>query len=369
MPARVRSVALLAQSTGARPYTCGRLNALLRRPGLRRFRAAVAYARWDGVGLISRRLESFLHAGGEFQSIYGVANGITTPDSLLYSLYLQQLYPSGHTYAGGIEDAYANATFHPKFFEFEYAAHTVAIVGSANLTGAGMSRNTEMGFEIDFPKGHPLQAQLDAAWSTMRAASKAVDLPLIRHSKDAGGLGSENRKSETRSDKADKPRISTGVATSPKPLFNKVLGLENTPKKTRILAQLDTLSQRPKHLYLEVLSYETGAQSADHQGYQIQLPAATLGAYFGVGDQQKTKVTLRFPGDNLTVHLTHFQNKTHRVRLRPLRDAPRPAIVRFARAGKDAYDCTILHGKRYEAALAKKCTQQTRKGARRWGIE
>ena len=129
------------------------------------------------------------------------------------------------------------------------------------------------------------------------------------------------------------------------------------------------MTQRPERLYLEVLSYETGAQSAAHQGYQIQLPTATLGAYFGVGDQQKTQVTLRFPNDTLKVHLTHFENKTHRIRLRPLRDVPRPAIVRFDRAGQDTYNCTILIGKRYETALTKKCTHQTRQGARRWGLE
>ena len=169
-------------------------------------------------------------------------------------------------------------------------------------------------------------------------------------------------KSETRSDKANKPFISTGVAASPKPLFNKVLGLDNTPKKTRILAQLDTLTQRPKHLYLEVLSYETGAQSAAHRGYQIQLPAATLGAYFGVGDQHKTKVTLRFPKDTLTVHLTHFENKTHRVRLRPLRDVPRPAIVKFERAGEDTYDCTVLTGETLQHHLSEEVHAPNQKG-------
>ena len=66
MPVTVRSIDLLAQSTGVRPYTFRRLNALLRRTRLQRFRAAVAYARWDGIGLISHQLESFLDAGGEF---------------------------------------------------------------------------------------------------------------------------------------------------------------------------------------------------------------------------------------------------------------------------------------------------------------
>ena len=345
-----------------------RLNALLRSPGLQRFRAAVAYARWDGIGLIAPRLEYFLQAGGEFQSIYGVANGVTTPDSLLYNLYLQQLFPH-HTYAGAMEDAYANATFHPKFFEFKFNDKTIAIAGSANLTGAGMSRNTEIGLELEIPAGHALGKRMDEAWSSMCAASKVVTLPLIRASKLQDDLGSETRQSETSSDKANKPRLTTGVTASPKPLFAKVLGLDKPAKKARILAQLDALTDRPKRLFLEILAYETGAQSAGHQGYQVQLPTATLGAFFGIGDQQSTQVTFRFPNETVRVHLTHFKNKTHRVRLRPVRDVPRPAIVRFERIGQDEYDCRVLTGKRFQDALAKKCTHRTRKGARRWGFE
>ena len=163
-----------------------------------------------------------MNAGGELQTIYGVANGVTTPDSLLYTLYLQQMY-SRHTYAGAIEDEYANATFHPKFFEFKFVHKTIAIVGSANLTGAGMSRNTEIGIEVDIPDGHPLATRMDAVWSSMRAASEVVTLPLIRASKHEGELGSENQKSETRSDKANKPWMTTPVAAINGPRFEEAV--------------------------------------------------------------------------------------------------------------------------------------------------
>ena len=251
------SVSILAQLSGAKPFMFERMNALLDKEGLERFRAAVAYARWDGIGLIAPHIETFLKRGGEFQTIYGVANGVTTPDSLLYNLYLQEIFTS-HTYAGAIEDQYVNATFHTKFFEFKFADKIIFIVGSANLTGAGMSRNTEMGAEVKIRVGSPLSKQTDDVWKSLRAASQKVTLALIRSSKDDGELGSEHQKNETHSNKGDKPRLRTGVKASPKPLFSKVLDLRQPTKKSKILAKLDTLTVQPQILHLQILTYETG---------------------------------------------------------------------------------------------------------------
>jgi len=96
---------VLLQLTGEKDHLYERLNQLLNRADLLRVRMAVAYARWDGIGLVAENLETFLADGGEFQCIYGVNNGVTTPDSFLYSLYLKELY-GGHSYAGAVEDAY-----------------------------------------------------------------------------------------------------------------------------------------------------------------------------------------------------------------------------------------------------------------------
>jgi len=362
------SVSVLGQSPSGPPYLFERINTLLRLPGLQRFRAAVAYARWDGIGLIASQIEILLKVGAEFQAIYGIANGVTTPDSLLYSLYLQELYPT-HTYAGTVEDAFVNSTFHPKFFEFTYPDKAIAVVGSANLTGGGLSRNTELDVEIECRRGDKFEKELDAAWNRVRAASKKTTLELIRKLKAQSELGSEQRDNETPSTKSDKPRLVTGAKVSPKPLFAKVFDLALTAKKAKILANLDPITVRPDKLYLQILAGETGAPAAGGIGYQIQLPVATLATFFGVSPAQTKQASFHFGSDVITVHLTHFKNHTHRVRLRPLRDVKRPAIVIFRRTAADEYDCSVVPPKDYAKVLASRCTEQTRGGARKWGVE
>jgi HKD family nuclease len=368
MSKQAASVSLLGQSPSGAPYLFQRINALLNMPGLKRFRAAVAYARWDGLGLIAQNIEPVLKAGAEFQTIYGIANGVTTPDSLLYSLYLQELY-STHTYAGAVEDQYANSIFHPKYFEFTFVDKLIAIIGSANLTGAGLSRNTEIEIEVESKRGHQLEKDLDAAWVSIRAASQKVTLDLIRTLKANSELGSEQQEDENPTGKTSKPRLTTGIKASPKPLFAKVLDLAAPAKKAKILSNLDPLTTRPAKLYLQILAGETGAQASGGVGYQIQLPVATLATFFGVGPAQTKQASFRFGNEIITVHLTHFKNNTHRVRLRPLRDVKRPAIVVFRRIGPDAYNCTVVPGKDYSKILGAKCGEQTRAGARRWGLE
>jgi hypothetical protein len=358
-------VSLLSQAPGGSVYLFERINRLLRAPGLKRFRAAVAYARWDGLGLIAPHIEELLKSGGEFQTMYGVGNGVTTPDSLLYNLYLQDLY-SMHTYAGAVEDEYSNATFHPKFFEFKFLDRTVAILGSANLTGGGLTRNTELGFEVESGRATQIESDLDQVWNSMRAGAREVSLELIRKL----SLGSEHDHTEGLSGKSGKPALKTGVKVSPKPLFAKVLELPAPAKKARILAKLDPLTDKPDRLYLQILAGETGGHhGGSDPGYQIQLPVATLAAFFAVGANQNKRASFRFGAETITVHLTHFANKTHRVRLRPLRDVHRPAIVVFERVKTDQYRCSIVPRKDYRRTLREKCPEQTRAGARRWGLE
>jgi HKD family nuclease len=239
-------VTLLEQVPKGPNYLYKRIGDLLKTSGLVRFRAAVAYARWEGIGLISSRIEDFLKGGGEFQSIYGVANGVTTPDSLLYGLYLQELYNT-HTYAGAIEDKYANSIFHPKFFEFRFPKTSICIVGSANLTGGGLVRNTELGVEVESVRGDPFEQQTEAAWKSMRAGSEKLSLGLIRDLQKKSELASERDKGEVQAD-VSKPRLASVAKAGPKPLFAKVLELAEPSKRSKIFAKMDTLSVRPTKL-------------------------------------------------------------------------------------------------------------------------
>lgn len=356
------------QISGEQVYLADRLNGLIAAQGLERFRAAVSYVRWSGLGLIANNIEQFLKVGGKFHTIYGVGNGITTPDSLLYSLYLKEQY-APQIYAGAIEDKYQNAAFHPKFFEFQFKTKIVALVGSANLTGGGMLTNTEMALQVEVPRNHALEKQLDQAWNDMLAQSQVVTLPRIRKLKQDAELGSELDRENPNPKTAAKSFIPPPKKPAPKPLYLKVLNAPKKAAKEKFLPKLDALTQKPVKLYLQILKYETGGQKpGGTAGYQIQLPVATLTAFFGVAPNQTQEVSFRFGAETINVHLTHFGNNTHRVRLKPLRDIKRPAIVVFERKAHNDYDCTVVPAGQYAKVLAQKCVEQTRTGARKWGL-
>jgi hypothetical protein len=99
------------------------------------------------------------------------------------------------------------------------------------------------------------------------------------------------------------------------------------------------------------------------------LPAATLATYFGIAPAEERMATFHFGGEAITTPFTHFYNNTHRVRLKPILDADRPAVLTFERIGKDEYRCELTSAKTYPSVLNAKCKEQTRAGARRWGLE
>jgi HKD family nuclease len=367
MPAPILSVSPIFQMTGGDAQLSDRLNRLLGEADLKRFRVAVSYVRWSGLGLLALELEKFLQHGGELQTIYGVANGITSPDSLLYSLYLQKIYRN-HSYAGTIEDAYQNATFHPKFFEFQFGQRTVAIIGSGNLTAGGLVNNIELAYQVEFPNGHKEgRSGLDEAWDAFASLAQPLTLTKIRELKQANTSGSELDPDEA-GPSSDKPFIKHTKVTAKKPLFLKILNVKQPAIRHALLADSDALTEKPKRLYLQILEYETGAQQTGGAGYQVQLPVATLAAFFGVAPDQTQKASFHFGSEVIEVSLTHFGNKTHRVRLKPIQNIPRPAIVIFERLSKNAYKCSIVPPKKYAATLVAKCTEQTRAGARMWGL-
>lgn len=364
--ANVNPTIPIVQLTGGKVHLARALNELLEMPGLQRFRVAVSYARWSGLGLLANSLEAFLKAGGEFQSIYGVANGITSPDILLYSLYLQKLHQT-HSYAGMIEDIYQNAIYHPKIFEFTFPKKTVVVVGSNNLTRGGLVNNIEMALRAEFASSDTAVSSLDDAWEKFTSSALTVTFERIRLLKGQKKLGSELDIEPGDAASTSKPFINSAVKAARRPLFLKILNIKNTNKKNALIANLDVITEKPRKLYLQILKYETGG-AGGNAGYQVQLPVATLSAFFGVAPNEKQDVTFRFGSDVVEVSLTHFRNRTHRVRLKPIQNIPRPAVVVFERKAEHKYDCAIVPKKQYSAVLSSKCNQQTRAGARRWGV-
>jgi HKD family nuclease len=356
---------LLDQFSGKSETFRERLFELLNHSGLERVRFAVAFARWDGIGLLSEPLERFLGRGGRFESIYGGGNRITTSDAFYYGLLLEKLFP-GRTYSGFVEDKYANAMFHPKYFEFRFKSNTVVIVGSANLTGGGLQRNSEVGLEVTLPRGFVGEDGLAKYWKEIRAQARTTTQAEIERLSSLGG--GQERASESNNANG-KPFLASGTKAAPKPLFAKVLALPSVhkKKKEKLLGQMSELSEKPKHLYLQIMERETGGHKGK-SGSAVQLPVATLGAYFGVGRAQKKVVTFAFPNETIRANIIHNSNHTHQVRLNPIFSVKRPAIIHFTRIGNDQFKARFVPGAKYAKVMAEKCTEQSRKKSRRWGL-
>lgn len=358
---------LINQGTNGEETTRNRLIKLFEDPALERVRFAVAYARWEGIGLLSLSIEAFIARGGRFESIYGAANGVTTPDALYYGILLNSLHP-GRTYAGFVEDEYANATFHPKYYEFRSASEFRVIVGSSNLTGGGFQRNSEASLEVGFSRGGADEKALNTYWHTIRKKAKIVSLDHVLRISKSLGAASEDR-GLAKLNNSGKPYLPVSTKPQPRPLFEKIMGLSkpSQQKKDKLLSEFSAISDRPKHLYIEILARETGGQHGK-SGSAVQLPVATLGAYFGVARSEERAIRLVFPTGPLDTNITHFSNNTHQVRIQPILAIDRPAVLHLTREKTDIYKANFVPPEDYKKVLDTKCTNQSRKNSRRWGF-
>jgi hypothetical protein len=303
-------------------------------------------------------LEAFLQRSGEVQTVFGVNNGVTTPDALLYLWSLSEQY--GERISSSIIDwSYSNSVFHPKVFHFSGDQDERLIVGSNNLTLGGLLANHEVFFDVNVTAASDTAQQAAAIWDYCTSLGEPLSLDRIKSLAVSHKLSKESRNS-----RRDLPAFEIPDAPRRKPLFKRLLGIPQRGKRNSILKNLDKLSRRPRRLFLQILGQETGG------GDQIQLPVYTLSTFFGVGSEEERAVHFEF--ENWVardVNLTHFGNNTHRIRLRPVLEVPRPAIIEFTRMGSDRYACRIIPQRDYTRTLAAKCDQQTREGSRRWGLE
>lgn len=106
---------------------------------------AVAWVRASGIAHLEPSLITFLKDGKELNVVVGVDFDNTTKEGLEKLLSLQQ-YGVVSIY---IHHNEAATIFHPKLYLFRNATHAKLIVGSNNITEAGLFQNTEAGLELD----------------------------------------------------------------------------------------------------------------------------------------------------------------------------------------------------------------------------
>lgn len=113
---------------------------------------AVAWVRRSGTRHVASPFSKFLKSGGFAQVTVGVDIENTSHEGLSDLLALQG-EGSIETY---IHHNEAEVVFHPKVYLLRNDAEARLIVGSNNLTEAGLFMNTEAGLQIDAPLADPV---------------------------------------------------------------------------------------------------------------------------------------------------------------------------------------------------------------------
>lgn len=127
---------------------------------------AVAYVRKAGVGLIEREVRALHRRGGSLRVLTTFDFGLTQP------VALEALFEEG----AEVKIAhFADRAYHPKVYLGRGADGARALVGSANLTAAGLVRNVEGGVEASGSEAATIH---DEAWPALKELwTAAPDCP------------------------------------------------------------------------------------------------------------------------------------------------------------------------------------------------
>lgn len=140
---------------------------------------AVAWVRESGIRHVEEVLRDFLTAGKQVRIISGIAMRHTSYEGLSRLLNLAE-HGDIKTFVYHNE---SGAIFHPKLYLFRSANSARLIVGSNNLTAAGLYSNVEAGLSIDIASDDPrFLSAYDAfcSWQdTSTGLSKELDKKLL----------------------------------------------------------------------------------------------------------------------------------------------------------------------------------------------
>ena len=145
-----------------------------------RIEVAVAWVRQSGTRHIKQALKKFLSCGGIARFTVGIDIENTSKEGLDDLLELQDI--------GDCESyIYHNeaiATFHPKVYLLQNETRTRLIVGSNNITEAGLYVNTEAGLQLETSSDDPIVVEVRETLASWRDPSsgfvKRLDGTLLR---------------------------------------------------------------------------------------------------------------------------------------------------------------------------------------------
>lgn len=152
---------------------------------------AVAWVRESGLRHLRNSLESFLRRGGNLRFVVGVDLDNTSKEGLAALLSLESI-GAASTYINHNE---AGAVFHPKLYLFRNDEAAKLIVGSNNITEAGLFRNTEAGLQVECKPNDTLVndvlGAIDSWCDTATALARRLDGNLLIDLESSGYVRSE----------------------------------------------------------------------------------------------------------------------------------------------------------------------------------
>jgi hypothetical protein len=181
-----------------------------------RIEIAVAWVRRSGTRHLEQSFQKFLNRGGFAQVTVGVDIENTSAEGLQDLLAMKT---DGNIETHVHHNEADNTTFHPKVYLFHNDADARLIVGSNNLTGAGLYVNTEAGLQLDAPFDDPLIRDARTALASWRdpetGLAKRLDETLLHDLVRLGYVFPEHELRRRRNASGEKSKANRVANTAP----------------------------------------------------------------------------------------------------------------------------------------------------------
>jgi len=143
-------------------------------------RIAVAFLSTDGYQELAGTLRDVLADGRHIKFVVGISRYHNTDWEALEKLvHLSGTFPSLEV------RYYNNEGFHPKLFIFEKDKNRKVIVGSSNLTSAGLKKNIEANVLLDGEVDEPLFKNIDLFFDNVFNGASLLDEYVVRQYKSS----------------------------------------------------------------------------------------------------------------------------------------------------------------------------------------
>jgi len=137
-------------------------------------RIAVAFFGKKGYDVIAEPLENSLRNKRKVTFVVGISNYHTTDWQALDGLVkLKKRFNTLDV------RYYNNEGFHPKLFAFKSRKESRVIIGSSNLTGAGLKSNVEANLLVTGKPDHETFAQIDLFWNNILREAQILDEDVV----------------------------------------------------------------------------------------------------------------------------------------------------------------------------------------------